>query len=348
MIKFIKKSLLYYLPIILSFLWGNRATGELGRLSGIPFGHYQPNFEYPQDNYHHIYQNIIGIDTTDILIVGDSYAHNQIHAWFQYYAERETGIDIRTLSWPQGNFHPIGIVHNLLNRNLIDSCRIVIIESAERLFVERLLNYETVFDIQQIDNICKSQDTVQYFTVKYGGDVEFYSLKHIANATKFALKLKKTDIIQLQLSNSFFSSKYHSKSLVFNIAETNFLRYNTADLSLAKSKLIELHERALEHGIFLIFMVAAGSYDLYQDYIVDNPYPRDTTLDYFDDLDTSWFLNTKKLIKPHIDAGEKDMVLLNDTHWSIKSAKLAGEKLGEMINDYFRKIESINTSNQNQ
>lgn len=95
-------------------------------------------------------------------------------------------------------------------------------------------------------------------------------------------------------------------------------------------------------------MVAAGSYDLYQDYIVDNPYPRDTTLDYFDDLDTSWFLNTKKLIKPHIDAGEKDMVLLNDTHWSIKSAKLAGEKLGEMINDYFRKIESINTSNQNQ
>jgi len=78
-------------------------------------------------------------------------------------------------------------------------------------------------------------------------------------------------------------------------------------------------------------MVAAGSYDLYQNYIINNPFPQDTTLQYFDGVDTNWFLNTNRLIKPHIARGEKDMTLVNDSHWSLKSAKIAGEKLGEMI-----------------
>ncbi len=84
-------------------------------------------------------------------------------------------------------------------------------------------------------------------------------------------------------------------------------------------------------GVNMIFLVAADKYDVYSPYIIDNPYPQNPTMDYFADLDTTWFVDTKRLLQPHVDAGVKDVYYVNDTHWSPVGAKIVGEHIATML-----------------
>lgn len=242
---------------------------------------------------------------------------------------------MRTFNWTNKDLNQISLASVLIESGALDSCKVMIIENVERRLVDNLLNYKSQTKSYDINFLKSLSDTNHITSHPYSSHPHVESLKHIANSVRFGLGLKKTEMIAMDLCSEFFSSKRFSNKLIFRQEELNFMHHDPAMIITSIDIMNKLHEEALSRGIFLIFMVAAGSFDLYQDYIVDNPYPKDTTLDYFDDLDTTWFLNTKKLIKPYIDAGEKDMVLLNDTHWSIKSAKLAGEKLGEMIKEYY-------------
>lgn len=331
--KFSIKIIILYFPILFFCIWGSLCTGELGRLNGVPYGDYCP-VEYPKESYRNIYRNIIGIDTTEILVIGDSYSHWPCNAWYQYYAQQVSDRNIRTLAHDVNFYNAPAVFYSLLNAGLLDSCKIVIVETAERHLIKRLLNYDSSVFSNVADDICSITDTTTIISVPNTSKVTLSNLHHITNVSRYLLRLKKSSIYSAQLKYNVFSHPIYQSTLFYFNEELYNLKYSEQDILKAKERLINLHNGALKHNIYLIVMVAAGSYDLYQDYIVDNPYPADHTLDYFNDLDTSWFLNTNRLIKPYIAKGEKDMTLVNDTHWSLKSAKLAGEKLGEMIKKY--------------
>ena len=81
-------------------------------------------------------------------------------------------------------------------------------------------------------------------------------------------------------------------------------------------------------------MVAADKYDMYYDYIEDNPYPRNPSFDYFINYDTTVFINTKTLLLPYLQQEIKDIYRVNDTHWSPIAAKIVGEHIASIINNY--------------
>lgn len=328
--KFISKTCFFYFPLLILCIRGCFCTGELGRLNGVTYGAYNP-VEYPQTNYNKIYHNTIGLDTTNVLVIGDSYSHWPCNAWYQYYAEQVSGQNIRTLAHDVNFYNAPALFYGLLKSGKLDSCKIVIVETAERHTVRRLLNFDSNAFSNVSNEIQLITDTSSIESIPNRSDVTIKSLNHIANTSRYLLGLKKSNIISVPLSINTFTHPHFHSTLFFTNEELFFTQYSNEDIKKAKENLIFLHEVALQHGILLIFIVAAGSYDLYQDYIINNPYPQDTTLNYFNDIDTTWFLNTNHLIKPLIAKGEKDMTLVNDTHWSLKSAKITGERLGEMI-----------------
>ena len=80
-------------------------------------------------------------------------------------------------------------------------------------------------------------------------------------------------------------------------------------------------------------MVATDKYDLYQNHIVDNPFPRKTVMeDIAKTLGESRdLLLTKGILLPMLDGGESDVYLFNDSHWSYKATEAVANELLERI-----------------
>ena len=91
---------------------------------------------------------------------------------------------------------------------------------------------------------------------------------------------------------------------------------------------------AQKRGIKLIFMLPVDKYDLYQDYIVDNPYayPKRINEDVREILgDIPEVLLSKYYLQPLIDKGEKDIFLFDNSHWSYKASEVVGKELSRRI-----------------
>ena len=84
-----------------------------------------------------------------------------------------------------------------------------------------------------------------------------------------------------------------------------------------------------EKGIKFIFMVAVDKYDLYQNEIVENPYPKKRVMEDIDRIigNSPHLLLSKKFLLPLIEKGEKDVFLFNDTHWSYKASRVIADEI---------------------
>ena len=91
---------------------------------------------------------------------------------------------------------------------------------------------------------------------------------------------------------------------------------------------------AREKGVNLVIVVACDKYDMYQDFIVDNPYP-DKTLN--EDIERwmasniDYFVFAKRALHPLVEQGVKDVYLFNDTHWSPASSRLIAREVSNKL-----------------
>ena len=95
-----------------------------------------------------------------------------------------------------------------------------------------------------------------------------------------------------------------------------------------------LTRKAHERGIQLLLMVAVDKYDLYQDYIKDNPYPpkrvNEDVREIFGDIPE--VMLCKYCLQPLLEKGEKDVFLFDNTHWSYKGSEAVGKELSRRVN----------------
>ena len=96
-----------------------------------------------------------------------------------------------------------------------------------------------------------------------------------------------------------------------------------------QSNIDTLFSIASEKGVELIVLVCPDKYDLYQNYVNNNPYPRKTINEDFRTVvgNREEIVIGKEILLPYIDRGEKDIYYLDDTHWSYKSAKIIADTL---------------------
>jgi len=105
------------------------------------------------------------------------------------------------------------------------------------------------------------------------------------------------------------------------------------------NKLDYLHNCFLEEGIGLYYIIAPDKYDVYQSYIVNNPYPPKTVVEQLEENGVGqleWFINPRAKFRKMIDDGVEDIYHIDDTHWTYKASESVGHILAQKIKDHRR------------
>ena len=94
----------------------------------------------------------------------------------------------------------------------------------------------------------------------------------------------------------------------------------------------------------MIFLIAADKYDVYRPFMADNSLPIDITTDALSNIFDVCVINTKWMLQEMVRNGEKDVYMVNDTHWSYKASEAVAKKLASTIDSlgFFKEKNKIN------
>ena len=197
--------------------------------------------------------------------------------------------------------------------------QVVVIESVERYFVNRLSNIQ--FDsLLELDSIYYEPKTKNYIEKAQ----DFYK-KKLGMVDDWENPVK-----NVKLTKDLFSCKDKERDLYFY--HEDLFECSDSEINDAVENLKLLHDYAMTQGIYMIYMVAADKYDVYQKYIVDNPYKPNDILskgNRFDSL--PYFINTKYVLTEAAENGVKDIYWADDSHWSPIGAKIVAEEIARRV-----------------
>jgi len=217
--------------------------------------------------------------------------------------------------------NPFQSAYKLLDE--LDSTRvkILLIETVERSFVERLENF----------SVLNTKYTI--FRELPKKDKQEWSLANTKNIVAIKLGLEDNPIKHFQLTQPMFTGK-GEKDLYFYPSDLNLFSIKESKYSILLHNFNAIIKKAEDKGIRLYFLICPDKYDIYQKYIAGNPYQPKTINEDFKRLTSNShrIIFAKDIIQPLVDKGEKDMYYGGDTHWSWKSAKLVAEEIYNRIN----------------
>lgn len=323
--------LLFGLTAYLNLYIRPQATGDLGRLAFIIIGE-----DYGQRIEQHELKDTLFNkvrETEDlrnihvnVLTIGDSFSQQE-HAGYQNYMVQE-GVTVANMRRDLYD-NPIQYAWNLLDAGVIDSTNIdvMVVEVGERDFSLRINSFSTdkvevgepdlpdeggeenVWDIRQW-SLLRTRDFLMY---RYAG---------------------RNPVYEAELDRDFFTSN-EPRRLYFYCADIlNGLTIGEPVRPKIKEVFNLLTTKAHERGIAFFLMIPVDKYDIYQDFIVDNPYdhPKRVNEEVREILgDIPEVLLSKYSLQPLIDKGEKDVFLFDNSHWSYKASEVVGKELSRRI-----------------
>lgn len=323
--------LLFGLTAYLNLYIRPQATGDLGRLAfiviGEDYGQRIEQYELKDTLFNKVREteDLRNIHV-NVLTIGDSFSQQE-HAGYQNYMAQD-GVTVANTRRDLYD-NPIQYAWNLLDAGVVDSTNIdvMVVEVGERDFPLRIENFRTdkvevgapdmpdeggeemVWDIRQW-SLLRTRDFLMYH---YAG---------------------RNPVYEVQLDRDLFSSNEPRKLFFYCADILNGLTIEESIRPKVKEVFDLLTTKAHERGFALVLMLPVDKYDLYQDYIVDNPYdhPKRINEDVREILgDIPEVLLTKYYLQPLIDKGEKDVFLFDNSHWSYKGSEVVGKELSRRI-----------------
>jgi len=328
---FIIKILFYLIPFYCTYgvykISISHISGDIGTLGMISFG--KEYSQYLEKNY---LTNNLTIDTlvvsykklhianaSKICTIGDSFGYQGIFGYQNYLGHL---LGNKLLNIKGENTNQVETAVALLNSEIIDSssCQLVILESVDRSVnaIISNINFERLYKLPKINindkkNVNKNSEIYNLFSfirLKINYDNPIY--KH-------------------NLKQEYFTHNLFSKTLFYYKDDMNFLETSKADIEKAKENLILLNKKFSEKGIKLIFLIAADKYDVYRPFMTDASLPVDTTTNELSGISGVHVIDTKPMLQKMAQDGEKDIYMVNDTHWSYKASKAVALKLANAI-----------------
>jgi len=344
--KFLIKISYTVLPVWLFFvglavyLWAtNDNTGDLTRLALIKGG---PEYRdsiclnlLPQVYYKGVEDDsLLRADTTDILVIGDSFSHGggvgKVGDYVNYLAHN-TGrhVTVFTPSDPTLS-SPMQIAYDLLKLGGIDSTCVknLVVQEVERYIVGRHSSFTTGHTVLPRSTPQSLTATVTERPQKETSPllrVKDYLFYHLFGANP---------IYNIRLSQPFFGSAQPDRLYFYNEDVKMGVELDEEALLKVQRCYDEVIGLARERGVNLVIVIACDKYDMYQDFIVDNPYPVKTLNEDIERLMKSHlerFVITKRVLHPLVERGVKDVYLFNDTHWSPSSSSLIADEVAKKL-----------------
>lgn len=318
-----------------TWLWiTNDNSGDLMRLGLIDGGaeytdsissRLLPEVYYDgQDN-----DSLLRLDTCGVLVVGDSFSHGGgvgKPGDYVNYLAHESGrrVVVFTPDDPTlGN--PMQVAFDLLNLGVIDSTNVrnLVVQEVERYLVDRHCKLDTIHT-----SIPRPQDDEQEQTASSDGQ-EYSPLLRVKDYVFYHF-LGANPIYTAQLSRPLFGGKEPDKLYFYNDDVKMGFNITPRQRELVVSCFNKVIGLARKQGINLVILIAADKYDMYQDFILDNPYPakslNEDIAQWMQD-DKECLLFSKDVLHPLLEQGVKDVYLFNDTHWSPASSHLISQAI---------------------
>lgn len=295
-----------------------RISGDLGALACIPFGHeYDERIaaQAPKDTL------FLTIETdeelkaasVDVLAIGDSFSQQVCGSYQNYLAH--SGLSVANCSWRLFG-SPLQYAYNMLEAGIIDSTRVkvLILETGERLFEIEVGNFSP-----GRPNIPRASG---------GGGGNEWSLSRARDMLLHRIGLNAA-VSSARLDSDLFSSNEPSTLYFYYDDLGNGTALSASAAAKAKEVQAALRAKAAERGVRMIWMIATDKYDLYQQHIVDNPFPRKTVMEDIAKVlgESRDLLLTKSVLQPMVDSGVADVYLFNDSHWSYKGTEAVANEL---------------------
>ena len=300
-----------------------RTTGDLGNLALIPF-------DCPDDDTDEmkelLFKSVSQSDSlrdlhADVLTVGDSFSRMGRLGYQNYLAAQGVSVANCTRELYE---NPFQYAYNILDRGLVDSTNIsvLVVQVGERDLVSRSEEFDVdKVDMKELNPVAPSD----------GGNPNAWSLLRARDFLMY--RLQWSPVYKVTLDKDYFNNK-EPRSLYFYCADiTNGLNIDEGSRQKIQAVFQILTRKAEERGIALLLMFPVDKYDMYQDHIVANPYPRKTYIEDAREIfgDTPHVLLCKYLLTPLIEKGEKDVFLFDDSHWSIKASEIVGKELSQRV-----------------
>ena len=345
--RFVLKTIIMIVPIVCLFVYYNLCVsphrhGDLGLLGYMAF-----NDEYDTCMIASAMDsllvtqidNLSQIDTDSaILTVGDSFSQQGKYGYQNYLAHLYPDFKVYNLN-PKGKSHEENyqfIVDCIISNDKLPAY--VVIESVERILIERLANlslsqngaqqrisayqYSLLSDVNPEADVCSpngiqtTKEKVRDFIDRIRQTQEFIKKKlDINNPVKY-----------LELKRNLFTCQGEERNLYFY--QDDLCEQSSEMTNRAQHKLDSLIDYVERHNVNFVLLVASDKYDLYKQFAVDDNYNVPGNLEYFSTYnDNPHFINSKQLLNEHVVQGEKDIYKCNDTHWSIKAAKYVATEI---------------------
>ncbi len=323
--------LLFGLVLYVTLYISPRAdTGDLGNLALIPFWS-----EYGQMIRQHEIKDTLFIKVNktenlrdihvNVLTVGDSFSQQE-HAGYQNYMPGE-GLTVANCKRSLYD-SPIQYAYNIMDWGVVDSTNIdvMVVEVGERDFAIRIDNFGV--DKVEVPEPEKPSDNDTVETNR-----NEWSLLRARDFVLYRFA-NRSPVYVVDLKQDFFESPEPRKLYFYCADIINGMTIEESIRPKVKEVFDLLTRMAHERGFALVFMLPVDKYDLYQDYIVDNPYayPKRINEDVRELLgDIPEVMLSKYYLKPLIDKGEKDIFLFDNSHWSYKASEVVGKELSRRV-----------------
>ena len=331
--KFIIKSLFYFIPFLCVYgifvYAGTDFTGDIGKLGKFSFG--KEYVQYLEKNYLTdnltidtliSYEKLQIDDVSKVCTIGDSFSNLGIYGYQNYLVHL---LGFKIINFLRGDIGQLDIAIALLNSEIIDSsnCRIFILSSVDRDVIYHLtnINFEMLYEKPLKINVKPNKNN------------DNNSLYNLFSFIRLKLNYD-NPIFKHNLKQECFTHSRYSKVLFNYKDDMNFLNTSKIDITKAKENLTLLNKKISEKGIKLIFLIAADKYDVYRPFMTDNSLPIDTTTDELSNIPDVFVINTKSMLQEMVKNGEKDVYMVNDTHWSYKASEAVARKLAHAIDSF--------------
>ena len=294
-------------------------TGDLGELEQMYVGPEYREHVLSQSPDSLYYRNLPCADSVRVLrncvlALGDSYSQYYSAGYLNALSLR--GVNLVSLSSPadKTSLSPVQKAWELLELGYIDPSVTLLVETVERSLLRRL------------SELNPAVTAVTEAPVAPSRPAERTLIRPIDCFGKM-IGLRTSLVRHVRLSRPFFSHSEMSEDLFFYSEDvTSAMSLDTEDPQsrTALDNLHRLYEKAAERHVKLIVLVPPDKYDLYQEYIVDNPYPRKTVNEDLRRLfpDSTRLVICKEILLPYVHEGRQDIYYLEDSHWSFYGADI--------------------------
>lgn len=314
-------------------------TGDLMRLALIKGG---PEYRdsiclnlLPQVYYESVDDDsVLRASTRDVLVIGDSFSHGggvgKEGDYVNYLAhDSQRHVAVYTPQDPTLS-SPMQIAYDLLKLGGIDSTciRNLVVQEVERYLVDRHNAFTTQNTSLSRPNPQKEQNATSAAPKKEVSPllrVKDYIFYHCFGANP---------IYDVKLRQPMFGGAQPDRLYFYNEDVRYGINPDEKSMQKVKSCFDDVIGLAEERGVNLVILVACDKYDMYQDYILDNPYPAKTLNEGIERLmkpQLDRFVFAKRVLHPLVEQGVKDVYLFNDTHWSPASSRLVAAEVAKKL-----------------